>query len=259
MFKLKKGWRGVLFLLLIFLFFIAGVPFVGNFLPLRIKVSFISAAPMELVSEVKRTVPERTTELWWQLKGEAIKEKLQGNVWIKNVLFRRNGLFSRVLNLYITSREPKAVVELKEGVWLIDSEGVYLKEVSIKEGEGKERVCLGRDYCFSSLWHLTASGEGMPSSKLLVLGIKVLERASLIIGERPSLLRFNSGDDIYIYFRTLPPLRGFLSELSNEDAAKRKFKQYLEVVSLIDRRSVKKRYVDLGFKDMAVIKPLGAG
>ncbi len=169
----------------------------------------------------------------WKLQFEDVENRLKENPWIKKVAFRKQ--YPDRLVIKIQEAEPKALLSIKKGLYLIDGDGSVLERI---QGETVPFIPVIKNIN-------TKNRKGMSEALKLV---EVLTRKDDFIGRESIEIGLESyGLTVKIDGEFMKVGYGRYGE---------KFERWRELEPEIRKRGVPIKYVDLRFKDSVIIKPM---
>jgi len=169
----------------------------------------------------------------WKLHFEDIENRLKENPWIKKVAFRKQ--YPDRLVIKIEEAEPKALLSIKKGLYLIDREGSILERI---QGETVPFIPVIKNIN-------TKNRKGISEALKLV---EVLTRKNDFMDSESIEIGLESyGLSVKIDGELIKVGYGRYGE---------KFERWRELEPEIRKRGVPIKYVDLRFKDSVIIKPM---
>ncbi len=169
----------------------------------------------------------------FKVEFKDLDQRLRENAWIKKVALRKQ--YPGTLLINIEEAVPKALLGIKDRLYLIDAEGEMLERI---EGETTPFLPVIKGINLKNKKGMT---EALKLIESLTANNSLANRESIEIGLESYGLTMNiDGEFIKVGYGNYS----------------KKFDRWIELEPEIRKKGVAIRYVDLRFKDSVIVKPL---
>ena len=208
---------------------------------------------LQLVSEeaLSAALPTDRSALWWQLHRDTVPALLKQHPFVADASMASCAdSWWSCFRIEVKERRPRALVQLKDGVWAVDARGAFLQPVSAAavERNAQRRVLplvQGVDLEFGS------PEVARARTRYAVHAMELIEQES---GKRVEEVVMSSNGEISLRFRDLPFTAVFDSDGESLARVSDEARRLQALLAEFHGREQAIARVDLAYNTLAVVK-----